>query len=347
MVVIEVDNVSIELIESKKSLKSHQHLVQSALKSTIKIEEKLHVIAVISNVCSFKRRWQLMREFMERMSKNPDVILYIVELAYGDQEFQIADSNNPNHLCLRTPFALWHKENMINLAVKNLLPKDWQAFAWIDADIEFESVTWAEDTLKLLTQFDLVQLFTVCFDLDENEVPMNMWQSYGYKYCRGEKFKHTKGVNYWHSGYAWATTRTFYESINSKLYEWGIVGSGDYIMTQGFVGNTACGNKVLTGFAKHIENYNSFLKPNIKIGYLPCNIRHYFHGSKANRKYVERNQILIKHNYDPNIHLTYDENGLLVPSTEMTMEFINDILNYFSERNEDEYYEITCQTKEN
>lgn len=340
MVVIDVNNESVELIESKLKLKSNQLILKNALHANHKIEDKLHVVSVISNVCKFKRRWQLMREFIKRMEQNPDIHLYIVELAYGDEEFQIIDKTNSKHLGLRTKHALWHKENMINLAVQKLLPSDWQAFSWIDADIEFESLTWAEDTLKLLTQFDVVQLFTVCFDLDENELPMNLWQSYGSKFCRGETFKHNRGVNYWHSGYAWACTRSFYETMGSKLYEWGIVGSGDYIMTQGYLGNTACAGKTLTGFMKHVENYNSQLPSEVKIGYLPSNIRHFFHGSKVNRKYIERNQILIKHNYDPSIHLTYDEEGILVPSDKMSDEFLSEINLYFHERNEDEYYEL-------
>lgn len=39
---------------------------------------------------------------------------------------------------------------MINLGVRYLLPEKWKAFAWIDADIEFENSTWAVDTLKIL-----------------------------------------------------------------------------------------------------------------------------------------------------------------------------------------------------
>jgi len=46
--------------------------------------------------------------------------------------------------------VLWHKENMINLGVQKLLPPTWKAFAWIDADIEFDSPSWAIDTLKVL-----------------------------------------------------------------------------------------------------------------------------------------------------------------------------------------------------
>ena len=53
------------------------------------IEDKLHVIAVISNPCNYKIRYKLARQFFQRMEKEKDVILYIVELVYGDQEFAV------------------------------------------------------------------------------------------------------------------------------------------------------------------------------------------------------------------------------------------------------------------
>lgn len=339
MVVIDTESSSFELIESKKIIKSNKWLFNKCLKSDKKAHDVLHVISVISNVHEFKRRWQLMREFMDRMKDYDHIQFYVVELVYGDQQFVITDPTNPHHLQLRTPHALWHKENMINVGVKKLLPPDWKALAWIDSDIEFDSPNWALDTLKLLTDFDLVQLFTSAYDLNENHMSMNVWQSYGYKFCNGETFKHTKGLNYWHSGYAWACSRAFYDSVGG-LYEKGIVGSGDYVMTQGFVGNTACGDRSLIGFKNDIEKYNANLCVDVKIGYIPCNIRHYFHGSKINRKYIERNQILIRHKYDPAKHLSYDENGILIPSEKMSAQFIREIRDYFGERNEDEYYEL-------
>jgi hypothetical protein len=50
-------------------------------------------------------------------------------------------------------------------------------------------------------------------DLDEHEVPMNIWQGFGYKFCNGKTFTHQRGLNYWHCGYAWDCTREFYEKI--------------------------------------------------------------------------------------------------------------------------------------
>lgn len=338
VVFIEDNQDKIELIENNYNIKSLNHLVKKAFKNNIIIDDTLHIITVISNICEFRRRWDLMEQFIERTKDIPNVKLYVVELAYGNQDFHITSASNPQHLQLRTEYALWHKENMINLGIRKLLPADWKAVAWIDGDIEFENPNWVLDTLKVLTEFDIVQLFTTCFDLDEKEIPMSIWQSFGYKYCHGEKFSFKRGINYWHTGYAWACTREYYERVDG-LYDKGILGSGDYIMCQGYFAKAAFGHKSLTYFKENVETYISNLS-DTKIGYIPTNIKHYFHGSKANRKYVERNEILIRYNYNPSEHIQYDKQGVIIPTPDMPRQFLIDIYNYFNERNEDEYYDL-------
>ena len=114
--------------------------IKNAILNNDPIEKKLNVIIVISNPCQYARRYILAKEFIKRMEDENNVELYIVELVYNKQKFIITDSKNKNHLQLSTNTApLWHKENMINLGVKYLLPKNYKAFAWIDADIEFDN----------------------------------------------------------------------------------------------------------------------------------------------------------------------------------------------------------------
>jgi len=300
------------------------------------IEEKLHVIAVVSNPCVFLKRYKLMKEFIYRMEKEDDVILYIVELAYKDQKFTITEKNNKRHLQLRTKDPLWHKENMINLGVKYLLPKDYKAFAWIDADVEFENNAWAKDTLKILNgSRDIVQVFSHCIDMDHNELALNIFNSAGYMYSHNKPYS-SKGINYWHPGYAWAMTRKAYEKIGG-LYELGILGSGDFLMMMSLINmaKKACNPKLNSDYTNSILDFQKKAK-NLRFGYVPGVIKHYFHGSKINRKYQDRYLILIKYSYSPYIDVTYDDVGVIVPTEHFPEEFKEDIKSYFWERNEDE-----------
>jgi len=303
------------------------------------IEDKLHVIVVMSNPCMYKKRYKLLREFVSRMEKNKHVELYIVELAYGDQVHQVTKENNIKHLQLRTTVPMWHKENMINLGVKYLLPSTYKAFAWIDSDIEFENSNWALDTLCILNgSKDIVQLFSHAVDMDKDKFAMSIHTSAGYNYDKGLGYIYASknNINYSHSGYAWAITRNSYENIGG-LYDKFILGGSDTIMLLSLLGK-----EYKTIPENIIKNINDSIMPfknkikNLKFGYISGVIRHNFHGSIKNRKYSERWNILVKHNYSPNTYITYDKKGILIPTDKWPEQLSKDIYNYFSERNEDE-----------
>ena len=74
----------------------------------------------------------------------------------------------------------------------------------------------------------------------------------------------------------------------------------------------------------------------VRIGYVGGTIRHYYHGNKLNRKYMNRHKILQKYNYSPSSHMTYNADGIIVPTDDCPKELLTDILNYFEERHEDE-----------
>jgi len=319
---IEIDNIDYKVNDIKYAIQNNDP-----------IEEKLHVILVISNPCLYAKRYLLFREFVKRFEEEePNVIVYVVELCYGDQKFIVTDSRNKRHLQLRTDVPIWHKENMINLGI-GLLPADYKAFAWIDADVEFENNSWALDTLKILNgSKDVVQLFSHCIDMDSNEETLNMFNSFGYSFSKMKKYT-LKGMDYWHPGYAWAMTRKAYEKIGG-LYDKGILGSGDNIMAMSFI------NKIQQFVNKaYHEDYNQSMLDyqervrGLRLGYTPGIIRHHYHGSKQNRRYTERWKILFQHAYSPLTHIKY-ENGLMVAN--ISQAFADDIMNYFKERREDE-----------
>jgi len=326
-----INNIEIDYITYKPNE------IKYAIKNNNPIEKKLHVITVISNPCLFAKRYILMKEFMNRFElEESNVILYVVELAYGEQTFLITDKNNKRHLQIRTECPLWHKENMINIAVKQLLPKNYKAFAWIDADIEFENTSWVLDTLKILNGArDIVQLFSHAVDMNKNECTMSVFNSAGYQYSKGLPFSSNQ-PNLWHPGFAWAITRKAYNKIGG-LYENAILGSGDNIMMLSLIGQVDKGinAKSSADYIQSVLNYQKKMKT-LRFGYTPGVIRHYFHGSKINRKYHERWLILLNHNYTPKLHITKDNTGIIVPTEDFPGQLKIDILNYFKERNEDE-----------
>ena len=112
------------IIENNKinNINCNYNEIKFAIKNNEPIEEKLNVIIVVSNPCLYKKRYNLLNDFVKRMNEEEEnVKLFIVELIYKNQQFAVTDKNNKNHLQIYTETPLWHKENMINLGVKNLL----------------------------------------------------------------------------------------------------------------------------------------------------------------------------------------------------------------------------------
>jgi hypothetical protein len=324
---IEIDNI-----------KYNPNIIKDAIVNNLPIEDKLNVIIVISNPCQYATRYKLAREFINRIiMEEIHVNLYIVELAYNNQKYYVTQENNPKHLQLRGDIPLWHKENMINIGIKKLLPENWKAVAWIDADIEFESPTWALDTLKILNGTkDIVQIFSHCVDMDQNKNTLNNFSSFGYKFTKNSKHI-TTGLDYWHPGFAWACTRRAYDKMDG-LYDVGILGSGDNIMALSLIQKVLCAldKQSTDNYKKTCFDFQERVKT-LRLGYVPGVIRHYFHGTKKNRKYRERWQILVNYDYDPLKHITTDNNGLIIPSDNCPKELLSEIFEYFKERNEDEF----------
>lgn len=320
--------------------------LQDAIRNNKPLEEKLNVIIVCSNPCQYATRYILAREFIARIENDEkNVNLYIVELAYKlpnnkVQKFHITDSNNKNHLQLTTDIApLWVKENLQNIAVEKLLGGrngNWKSVAFCDADISFDNVHWATDTLKVLNKTrDIVHMHSHCLDLDSQNDPMSIFSSFGYQYSQNRQYS-KGGIHFWHPGFNVAMTKSAYYQLNG-LYDLSILGSGDHNFMFSLIQNgiKSVNKYTSDGYKKSITEYEQNFK-DLKFGVINGVIRHYFHGSKKNRKYMERWEILVKHQYDPYTMITKDSNGLVKPTENCPQELLHDIYNYFKERNEDE-----------
>lgn len=292
----------------------------------------LYVIAVVSNPARFKRRYQLFNEFCDRMKYEQQIVLVTVELQQGSRPFA-TDAT----IKLRTDHELWFKENLINVAVREL-PHDWEYMAWIDADIEFQNKNWVADTINQLQTFKIIQLFSHCVDLGVNNETLQVHTGFAYAYFNGEINSEPKKYgNYMHVGYAWAITKDAYNKLGG-LMEFPILGSADNHMCHAFVGEVDLSlNKNL--HPNYIllcdifqQRCNRHIKKNI--GFIHGTIMHHFHGNKADRKYQDRWNILVNNNFDPLVDIVKDCYGLW-QLEDNKPKLRDDIIHYFRERNED------------
>lgn len=316
----------------------HGHLVSHIQNPTLTNNNTLHVIGVLFNPMRYHSRLRLFREWYKRMQATPNVKVYVVECVLWDRQFEVTDKNNPTHLQVHTNQEIWHKESLINLGVKHLLPRDWQYMSWCDTDITFNNNEWAQEAMHKMQHYDLIQPWRDCIDLGFYGQILTHFQSFSYVHRL--KVKKQTGPNqpykYAHSGFSWACTKYFWENIE-KLMDFAILGSADHHMAWASIGGVehSVHHKMSDGFKMACNEWQrrAFRVTRGDIGYVCGTIQHHFHGPKARRRYRERWQILIENHYDPYTDTIYDAQGLI--KLVGKPHLLEEIREYFEQRNED------------
>jgi hypothetical protein len=299
-------------------------------------EGVLYVILPFFNYCRFERRTQLFLEFVARIKDNPHIRIVVVEAGSGNA-FQLPRKIPGVHLHLgyNCPSKLWIKENLINLAIRRL-PKNWKYVAWVDADITFMNDTWAQDTIaKLVHEFDVVQIFQTCVNLGPLEEALKIDRSFGYMYRdNGHTYHPTAKYGFWHPGFAWACTRWAYDTVGG-LVDWGILGSGDRHMALALIGHVegSYPGGIHESYKRKLRAYQEKAR-HLRLGWVKGTILHHWHGRLEDRKYQERWNILTKEQYDPDVDVRYDSEGLLQLTPE-GKRLEPQLIDYFVGRRED------------
>lgn len=292
------------------------HLVNHTRHAGLYSDSTLHVIGVVSNPQRYQSRYRLAREWINQMRQTSNVALYLVEAAYGDRKHELTDPDNDNELQVRVFSEEWIKESMINLAARSLLPPNWKYIAWVDCDVFFRRPDWALETIHQLQHYKIVQPWEDCSDLGPHGNILHHHKSIGSLVAKGIRRQRLplEPYAFGHPGYAWACTRFFWENTQG-LMDFAILGSGDHHMATAMINDvfTSVHAGMTSGFKEKCVDwqYRATRITQSKIGYVPGVIEHGFHGSKKNRFYRERWQILIDHKYDPKIDLYYDHQGLV------------------------------------
>ncbi len=322
----------------------NNHLVSHIKNPGLASGQPLHVIGVIQNTVRYHSRYRLFRQWAKEMAATSGVVLHVVEAVYGDRHPECAPENGEyNYHKVHIHSEIWLKENLINIAVKNLLPSDWKYMAWIDCDVHFRNPDWANASVQQLQHYNIIQPWQSASDLDFHGNVMNTWTSFGSLCAKGLPMYHDKtrceqGYAYGHTGYAVACTRYFYENV-IKLADFNIVGAGDHLMLW------ACVNKVDSTMPKHISRgYRAMCEDWQRLAYRACagmvgftpgRLEHHWHGKKSGRQYWNRWDILTRNYYDPHTDIAYDSQGVVVLCGKNKYQIEHGIMKYNRHRGED------------
>lgn len=123
-------------------------------------------------------------------------------------------------------------------------------------------------------------------------------------------------VETWHPGLAWAYRKSAWDTLGGMM-DWLPTGSGDWHMANALIGQlTACVDP------RHTESYKRNCaiwqeraiavrdNPNGGVGFMPGLLLHRYHGSHANRQYEHRHKFVINVEFDPDLDLKRDWQGL-------------------------------------
>lgn len=319
-------------------------------------DKKFHMVAVVSNSVQYKSRYSLYGQFAEDFKKHSGATLWTIELSHGARNHAVTESHNPNHIQVWTsalPGELWYKENLINLAVSKIIQKkpDARYIGWSDADFLFEPDA-IDKTIQALQTWDVVQMWSHLINLDpEGHIHGPVAKSFMYCHYTGDAPGPARCHNYDYvtpigaPGGAWAFRREMLNqmgcAISGPILDFGIVGSGDHYFANAIVGdiqrttNPAFHPNYKKWLKLYQDNSDRVLKRNV--GYVANTVRHLWHGSKSERGYGWRSNILIDCQFDPETDLTKDVSGLwrLVVTNPRQIKMRDDLRKYFRSRKED------------
>lgn len=293
----------------------------------------LWAIAAFFDPSRSNQRLDNYRFFRERLVRQ-GVPLLVVECAFGRQPFRLTTADADILIQVRSQSLLWQKERLLNLALERL-PAACRSVAWLDSDVIFVREDWATAAEKLLTDYNVVQLFSeACFlekggklgeHLDKSKERYRRQESFAAYYSRTQK----RILDYSTAGgLAWAARREILEK--ARFYDQAIVGGADWIMINAFLG--------VSDFNQASRRWSEKVAPLVggKIGCLKGRVFHLFHGSQESRRYRDRQQILKDREFNPAWDLCLNSFGCWEWAFDVPRGLRRDVRNYFRMRNEED-----------
>ena len=288
--------------------------------------EQIAIITTHYNPQRFTRLRETYYEWLPSLGPMTDR-LTCIELVMDDDDPEIAGSVVIRGT--RERHTLWQKEVMLNIAIRKL-PESVRYVAWIDHDIVIHDRNWLERSIALIDGGAIaVQLFSTMNFLALNRTIDSV--------KRGS-VKHGTGC----PGGAWIADRDYLDRIGG-LWAHNIVGGGDvafYVAATGHRGTWSSyfqrhQGEYAADFAQWVAMADAARSGRIATN-LDCDASHLYHGSRENRQYVSREEIVSRNRFDPRLHVEIDSTGLLAWTDDAPQLLKREVAEYFERRREDD-----------
>jgi hypothetical protein len=327
------------------------------------IQEPLYVITAVSNTQRFKSRWKLYRRFpatwkrparssspsrptsasgptRSRTSRRRRVVALRARLR---QAAPLRQGQRAGRALVQGEPAQ-HRPRAADAG----LP-DAKYIAWIDHDVVFARPNWVGETIHQLQHYAFLQMWSEAQDLGPTYETSKKHR--GFMACYQDGIPWEPGLYgsegtggcpmNWHPGFAWAARREALDAVGG-LIDFGILGAGDRHMACALVCRLE--DSVAPGlhpeYIDRLAEWQFRAERNVRlnVGCMSGLLLHYWHGKKKDRRYMDRWQILVKHQYRPSTDIKPNSQGLyqLCDHGDIrSAQLRDDIRRYFSQRNED------------
>lgn len=291
----------------------------------------LAAVSAYFNPCNYVRLRDNLTRFRRQWHGCP---LYVIELAYDasqpvntDSDWRIVGDRHKN--------GLWQKEALLNEAARRL-PRDVDRVVLVDADMLFTNPRWATETEHVLDDVPICQPFERVHFLDScgrfGEQPHLDSTA-----ARLRDVGTTADQQRIAPGGAWALRRELLDSVG--LYASHPLGSNDGILqhaTCGLFGGCLY-RRLPRPLNRHaLEwSWSWYSHTRGRLGCVPGELIHSFHGTQRDRQYATRESVLHEHSFDPVSDVRINDDGLLEWSSDK-LSLHQAVCNYFSARKEDD-----------
>lgn len=302
---------------------------------TAQLRDDLAVVSCYYNFGNYDTSRRNLLRFVRQMGRD-GVRVYGVEAYLAGERPLTSHLPGWKQIELTDRQVLWHKESLLNLAEKELVPLNISNLVFMDADVWYDEPNWADKVIKSLRERPVVQPFETA-----------VWTGRDGQEVRHKPSAALAGLQNWagHCGFAWAMRREVLKDIGG-LFDLGLLGGGDHMLAFACLHEKPmeemAKRQILSAITLESDGVISeaysrwaaglYAWTGGHVGWIEANLYHEWHGELVHRQYHARGQVLRGLRLEKDLERL--PNGTWSWSAECDPERMASVQEYFRSRSE-------------